>query len=341
MHRTTIATILLLSLLLFCPLPSACFQQWFVDQHPLVVLNTSDPGMTGVRQVAVDNAGNVYVADSGNNRVVKLSMSSGSLLAVFTTPGTTWAPSLSSPYGVTTSSSGLVYVADTANARIVQFDQLGDIARVIPLYPSTAFPTTLAVDVSGNVYYVDSRWIRMRTPSAVIKLDSSGNLIQIFNSTSPPLLIPAALTVDATGNVYVVDASSSAVFKFSPTGTVLTVLPFFNYTPYSVVQPTCIAVDSASNVFVGDSGSARVLKMDQAGNLLAVFNGSNINTGFNPFGCTIDNAGRLYIANARDQDILITSNLDAQSSGIELISPHIALTTCITFALCVIFAVLE
>jgi hypothetical protein len=158
--------------------------------------------------VAVDSLGNVYVADTANNRIQKFD-------------GTTWSSFASSgqfygPCGVAVDSSGNVYVADTNNNRIQKFTSAGTfLARWghnggdgNPGRGNGEFryPTGVAVDSSGNVYVADTY----------------NHRIQKFGFTSGPTPVPPAAGTGtitaATGNGNMQDLTAVAVSTLPPEG---------------------------------------------------------------------------------------------------------------------------
>ena len=237
--------------------------------------------------VAVDAAGNIYVADTGNNTIRKISSSSG-ILYVSTVAGTANASGSTDatgaaarftyPNGIAIDTSGNLYVADTQNSTIRMITPAGVVSTVAGLagsYGSTngtgaaarfRYPYGVAVDSTGTLYVADSlnHTIRKIAGGVVTtfagsgvsgSLDATGILAQ-FNQ-------PSALTVDSTGNVYVADTYNSTVRKITPAGVVSTLAGLAG-TPGSANgtgstvrfnRPFGVAVDSSGNVFVADTGN--------------------------------------------------------------------------------------
>src|ERR1051325_5708081 len=123
--------------------------------------------------VATDASGNVYVADTGNDRIQKFDPTG----AFITTWGGTGygAGQFRQPYGIGTSRGGYVYVSDTVNRRIQKFDANGKFVAVWGFggYGDGQFvdPAGIATDAAGNVYVADSGNDRIQ------KFDSSGTFL--------------------------------------------------------------------------------------------------------------------------------------------------------------------
>ncbi len=237
--------------------------------------------------VAVDTAGNIYVADKYNNRVRKITPAgvvttlAGSG-AAGSTDGTGIAAQFNNPFAVAVDAAGNVYVADTNNNRIRKITPAG---VVTTLAGSTAgyndatgaaaqFNSPfngVAVDATGNVYVADTNNNRIRkiTPAGVVSTlagsgvagstDGTGAGAQFYN--------PQGVAVDATGNVYVADTNNNRIRKITPVGVVSTlagsILGYVDSTLAGArfTYASGVAVDSAGNLYVADSGNNRIRKI--------------------------------------------------------------------------------
>ena len=188
--------------------------------------------------VAVDPTGNVYIADSHNNRIREVSAGTITTIAGTGTPGfsgdgaAATAAQLSHPMGVAVDSSGNVYIADTNNQRIRKITG-GTIATIAgdgeqffsgDGGAATAAvldsPTAVAVDSTGNVYIADRHNQRVREISGTTISTIAGSGGASFaggfsgdgaTATGALLSKPSGVSVDAAGNIYVTDTGNQRI----------------------------------------------------------------------------------------------------------------------------------
>jgi hypothetical protein len=192
--------------------------------------------------VAVNSAGNVYVADAYNHTIRKvtpggvvttlagLAGSSGSV------GGTGSAARFYYPYGAAVDSAGNVYVADTGNCTIRKVTPGGMVVTLAGLAGSSgsadgtgstarfSAPYGVAVDSAGNGYVADTL-IRKVTPSGVVTtLAGAAGGSGSANGTGSAARFnkPCAAAVDGAGNVYVADMCNDTIRKVTPGGVVTT-----------------------------------------------------------------------------------------------------------------------
>ena len=203
-----------------------------IQSTPGGTLATAITGaLSNPHQVAVDGAGDVYVADTGNNRIAEF------------TPGAT-APvslgtSLSLPQGVAVDSSGNLYIADTGNARVV-VQPYGNGQQTV-LGSGFSTPVSVAVDASGNVYVADS------TLGSIFKV-AAGNGAQTTMLSS---IAPAGLTVDAAGDLYYVDTTLNQVVEIPVSGA-------NDPAVTGLTTPLGVALDPKGGLYVADTANSGV-----------------------------------------------------------------------------------
>jgi len=299
--------------------------------------------------VKLDKAGNLYIADCGNNRIRKVVHSTQ---IVYTVAGDTTdaAPigdggpatsaSLFSPCDIALDSAGNIYIADKYNNRVrkvtVNNDTITTIAgNGIPGYSgdnglSTSamlnLPSGLAIDRLGNVYIADAanNCVRKLTKNA----DTTTYNITTYVSG---LNFPNGLAIDNAFNLYIADYGSSNVYKVTKQG--LRTIAAGNSTNgfsgdgglatlAALSNPSGVVLDYAGNLFIADEGNYRIREVYQRGDSIGP--GDSIRTiagggaylkdsvlalkaEFVPFGLTMDSIGTLYIADGetyRVRDIL-------------------------------------
>jgi len=203
---------------------------YFGDGGPALKASVNQP-----EGVAVDAAGNVYIADTLDNAVRKLSPDGViSTLAGTGNPGYSGdggqanRARLSGPRAVAVDTAGNVYVADTGNNQVRRIDPLGTITT-LDTGNALSGPRGVAVDRAGNVYIADTgnRLVRRVSPGAPVTT-IAGNGTCCYSGDGALALDarlnqPWGLAVDPNGNVYVADPGSSAVRMLAPVSAGITV----------------------------------------------------------------------------------------------------------------------
>ena len=246
--------------------------------------------------VAVDSAGNVYVADSGNSTIRKITPAgavttlAGSAGQRGSADGIGSAAQFKDPAGVAVDSAGNVYVADSSNDTIRKITPAGVVTTLAgsPWQDYYAdgtgsaagfiHPNGVAVDSTGNVYVTDqaNHTIRKITPAGEVTTlagsdrqegyaDGTGSVAR-FN-------LPSGVAVDSAGNVYVADRGNRTIRKITPAGAVTTLAGTAGQagsddgirSAARFFGPTGVAADSAGNVYVADTDNDTIRKITPAG----------------------------------------------------------------------------
>jgi sugar lactone lactonase YvrE len=250
-------------------------------------------GLSNPQGVAVDGAGNVYITDTGNNRVVDVSAGSGTQ----TTIGT----GFNAPQGVAVDGAGNVYIADTGNNQVVEVRAGGGTQTTI----GTGFngPRGVAVDGAGNIYVADTG------NNQIVIIPAGGGSQTTFcggpNSSSACQALngPAGVAVDGAGNVYIADTGNSQVLLMAAAGGNPVLIcsgwssPTQSATCSMLGVPVGLAVDAANNVYIADTGAQNVMKVTAGGRSATYVDWG----GYIPTAVTLDGMGNLYVADVRVQ----------------------------------------
>ena len=292
--------------------------------------------------VAVDGSGNLYIADTDNNRIRRVDRS-GTITTIAGTGeqgfsgdgGAAVAAQLSLPSGVAVDAAGNLYIADRYNHRIRRVDRFGTITTIAGTGgrgysgdggPAVAAqlnsPSDVAVNGNGNLYITDTENHRIR------RIDDTGVITTIagtgeesYGGDNGPAVaarldFPAAVVVDVAGNLYIVDSGNHRIRRVDSTGMITTIagngeLGFSGDGGPAVaahlLYPTGIAVDGAGNLYVADTDNHRIRRINSSGTITTIagtgeqgFGGDNgpaVEAQLaGPQGMAVDGAGNVYIA---------------------------------------------
>ncbi len=265
------------------------------------------------RDVWAAKDGRVYVADSGNHRIVVFGPD-GKVVAKWGSKGGAQGQ-FNEPWGVAVGKDGRVYVADTWNHRIQVFDSNGKFLKSWGSFVSTngelgqpgVFwgPRDIAIDAKGNIYVTDTGNKRVQV------FDPDGKFLAQFGGAgSDPGKFdePVGLAIDKAGNVYVADTWNQRVQKFSGTGyAFLMSWPIHGWESQSVVNKPYLAVDSQNRVYASDPENFRILVFTDSGKFLYTFGdyGTDSHSFGMPNGVSIGPKGLLYVADADNNRVMV------------------------------------
>ncbi|MCX6725052.1 MAG: NHL repeat-containing protein, partial [Candidatus Saccharibacteria bacterium] len=289
--------------------------------------------------IAVDNSGNIYVADNGNNKIRKITPAgvvntlagSGS---VGSNNGTSSSASFNGPYSVAVDNSFNVFVADYQNYKIRQVNSAGDVTTFAGsgnqvsidgtgTNASFNYPSGIAQDNAGNKYVTDvvGHKIRKITPSGVVTTFAGSGSYGFADGTATAAKFywPTGIVVDAMGYVYVADYGNNRIRKITPAGEVTTLAGSGsagsdNGTGLSASfnHPKSLALDGAGNLYVADMSNNYIRKVTPSG-VVTTFagNGATGSTDgvlasasfYEPNGVAVDGTGNIYVADMGNNKI--------------------------------------
>jgi PKD repeat protein len=255
--------------------------------------------LNGPLGVAVDGSGNVYIADTLNNRI-RMVDGSGNISTVAGTAAygfggdgvAATATPLFAPNGIAVSSTGAIYIADTGNQRVRVVS--GGVISTVAGKGSAGFsgdgalatnaalnnPGGVAVDAFSNVYIADTLNQRLR------RVDGAGNISTIagtgyyyyyFNGDNGPatnadLSAFSGVAVDSAGNAYIADIGNNRIRRIDAISGIITTVAgsYYGYGPLGdngvsilarLTNPHGLALDSAGNIFVADTYDQAIRKV--------------------------------------------------------------------------------
>jgi uncharacterized protein (TIGR03437 family) len=283
--------------------------------------------------VAADALGNLFIADTDNNRIRKVTASAGTISTVAGNGaysysgdgGTARNAVLYNPSAVAIDATGSILIADTANNRIRKVNSSDGTISTIAGNGSAGFsgdggpatsaslnnPSGIAVDSIGNVFLADTVNHRIR------KIDrATGTISTVAGAggysysgdggpaTSAKLNHPQAVAVDAAGNLFIADRFNSRIRKVTAaTGVISTVAGADNLS-----APSAVALDTSGNLFIADTHHHQILRVDAATGAVTKVAG-NKSIGYSgdggpatsatlsyPYGVAVDASGNVFIA---------------------------------------------
>ncbi len=300
--------------------------------------------------VTVDGAGNIYVADTGNGTVRKITPTgnvttlAGLAGSFGSVNGTGSSARFFAPQSVTVDYIGVIYVADTANATIRKVSANGLVAPFagsvsnFNSFDGTGAnanfyqPEGLAVDLNRNVYVADA-WnhtIRRITSLGAVTTVAglAGNPGGVDGTTNKARFHrPSGIAVDGATNLFVTDSFNHTIRKITPAGVVTTIAGLAGVwgsadgtnSAARFYLPQGLALVNTTNLYVVDSGNQTLRKLSLNGTNwvvttvagLAGLAGNASGTGGNarfefPTGLASDSAGYLYVADSGNSEVRTT-----------------------------------
>ena len=261
--------------------------------------------------IAVDGAGNIYVADLGNNLVRKINING--IVTTLAGSGAEGAAngagsnaSFSAPSGIAVDAAGNAYVADYGNNLIRKISPGGVVTTLAGsgaassadgMGTAASFfdPTGIATDAAGNVYVADygNKLVRKITPQGLVTtLAGADRDIGYFDS-------PTGITVDAAGNVYVADYGNDRVVQVTTGGQMITVAYLYYPSGLALRADGSIYAALPLNNQVWQINSVRISVPFAGSGIQGADNGlGSVATFYSPSGIAADAAGNIYIADS-------------------------------------------
>ncbi len=297
--------------------------------------------------VALDTSGNVYIADSLNHAIRKVTVSTGVITTIAGTGsgsysgdgGAATSASLYSPAGVAADSSGNIYIADTYN-NVVRKVSSGVITTVAGRnsvgdggLSTEAFirrPSGLYIDSSDNMYIADTYSCRVRQLSLATGIISTvagtgicGSSADSISATSALLYWPYDVATDSNNNIYIGEffnyklrkVSNGVITTVAGTGTAGYSGDNGQATSAKINKVFSLVTDSSNNVYFTDTINNRIRRIDVSTNVITTVAGSSTSGSYSgdggmatsatlyyPQGLGFDSTGmHLYISDTYNQ----------------------------------------
>ena len=296
--------------------------------------------MIAPRALAVDASRNLYIVDSGNDRVRRVDRAT-QIITTYVGRGSPFfdgdgGPAIAagiSPRDIAFDGSGNMYIADTPNNRIRRVDAVTRTISTIagggtPGFSgdngpagdaAINFPLGVAADATGSVYIADWQNHRIRKIDSGTKLMTTvaGNGSGASSGDNGPATAagtdPYAVAVDGAGNLFITETADNRIrYVDAATKTITTVVGTGTYgfsgdggpsAAAQIASPLYVTTDGSRNVYVDDGGNQRIRKIDRATSTIATVAGG---TGddepataadlLSPRDVIVDRTGNLFIA---------------------------------------------
>jgi NHL repeat len=274
--------------------------------------------------LAADAAGNIYVADTYNNTVRKISGTTVATLASVPTPG-----------AITVDGSGNVFVASHTGSPLYKISPAGVVTALNPpLTPSCAATgpcysssiSALAVDSVGNLYVANIGAIQKITPSGQVSL-IAGQLGGTFSpatdgtGAAAHFVNPQAMTINSSGTLYLVDDGGS-IRRITSAGVVTTLANRLSSRTGQAAGTSAIlgdlmgiAIDAIGNVYVADPNYGSIQELTPAGVITTLVHSIALyqnNCGYDPLTLgTANNVALCSIIGTGTQQLLTITQTSA------------------------------
>ena len=287
-------------------------------------VSATSSGLYSPSSIAVDAAGNLFIADSANNRIREVNASTHLISTVAGTGlpgfsgdgGAATLATLNAPTGIAIDSAGNLFIVDRGNSRLRKVNIATQTISTIAGTATVGYngdgiaatsaqlnaPFSVALDSAGNLYIADVGNGRIREIDASTKQISTVAGTGAFGyngdgiaATSAQLNAPYGIAVDSTGNLFIADTSNNRIREVNATTKLIstvagTATKGYNgdgiaATSSQLSAPYAVAIDAAGNLFIADFGNDRIREVNAATQFISTVVGTGT-VGYNGDGIT-------------------------------------------------------
>lgn len=305
--------------------------------------------------LAIDGAGNILVADTGNNAARRFQVGANI---------NTFGQVLGTPAGVAVDQAGNFYVTEEGfnfpsdNPHVLKLEPDGTTSIIAGNGPdgfggdkgqagnaSISAPQGIAVDAAGNIYFADLGNNRVR------KIDTQGIITTIAGNGKPSFsgegglatsagMSPADVAVDALGDLFIADQGNNRIREVTPNNIITTVVGTGvpGYTgdggpaaEATLSSPTGIALDQSGNLYIADFDNS-VVRRVTANGLITTIAGNGTATpssgdggpaaaaAMNPWNLAVDKAGSVYVTDTINDRVRMLTPAVVKPAGMSIVS---------------------
>jgi sugar lactone lactonase YvrE len=303
--RLYVGEILLVLGVLVSATPFAYGQSSTFNATQTVIADSSSNGLNSPGGLAVATDQNIFIVDTGNNRVVEEPWNSST--KVYGTQ-TVLIANLYNPGGAAVSTSGNVFVADTGNNRVVEIPWIrssGTYGPATEIGSGLNGPHGVAVAANGDLYIADTGNNRV----VEVPWDRSKDTYGVQTTVGNNLFSPEAVALGSGGKVYTANAGNSSVVEV-PAGCSAVTSCTSQTTVDSqetngLANPTGVAVGPTGTLYIVDNGNNRVLALPWNPSSSAYGAQKEVGSGLvGPKGIALDAMGNIYIADAGNNRVV-------------------------------------
>ncbi len=289
--------------------------------------------------VAVDTAGNLFIADTGNDRIREVNLSTGVITTVagggnlgLGDNGPATAAELYDPYGIAVDAAGDLFVADEGNGRVREVNQATGVITTVAGNGTAGYsgdnglataaelraPSGVAVDAAGDLFIADTYNYRIREVDHATGLittvagnGTAGSSGDNGLATAAELRAPSGVAVDAAGDLFIADKDNAWIREVNRATGVVTTIAGNGTAGYSgdngqataaeLWEPSGVAVDAAGDLLIADTGNYRIRE---------VASGINVTVNLPSTTTTVDASSTTY---GSDGSVALTASVAANS----------------------------